>query len=77
MFGKNIKNLRAKKGWTQQKLAEVAGMSYVTITKIEQGRAKEPTIQSMVKLADALGVSLDALVGRRIPRKLKSDHGRS
>ena len=71
MLEKNIKNLRLKKGWTQQKLAEAAGVSYVTITKIEQGRSKEPTIQSMIKLADALDVSLDALVGRIFPKPKK------
>lgn len=70
MIGENLKSFRRKKGWSQQKLAEAAGLSYVTITKIEQGRAKKPTIQSMVKLADALGVTLDELVGRTGPRKI-------
>ncbi|MBK7574930.1 MAG: helix-turn-helix transcriptional regulator [Elusimicrobia bacterium] len=57
-----------EKGWSQQKLAEAASLSYATITKLEQGRAKEPTIHSMIKLADALGVSIDALVGRTPPK---------
>jgi transcriptional regulator with XRE-family HTH domain len=69
MLDKILKVLRKNKGWSQQKLAEKAGLSYVTITKIEQGRAKEPTIQTMVKLADALGVSLDEMVGRGKPNK--------
>ncbi|MBK6881197.1 MAG: helix-turn-helix transcriptional regulator [Elusimicrobia bacterium] len=68
MLGKNIKAFRTKKGWSQQKLAEAASLSYATITKLEQGRAKEPTIHSMIKLADALGVSIDALVGRTPPK---------
>ncbi|MBL0058519.1 MAG: helix-turn-helix transcriptional regulator [Elusimicrobia bacterium] len=63
-----MKRLRKERGWTQQKLAEKAGMSYVIITKIEQGVSKEPTILSMIKLANALGVSLDELVGRPVPR---------
>ena len=70
-LAEHLKRLRKKRGWTQQKLAEEAGMSYVIITKIEQGVSKEPTILSMVKLADALGVSLDELVRRTSPRRKK------
>jgi transcriptional regulator with XRE-family HTH domain len=71
MLEKNLKLLRAKKGWSQQRLAEAAGLSYATITKLEQGRGKEPAIHSMVKLADALGVTLDDLIGRTPPRPSK------
>ena len=65
MLGQKIKNLRKKAGWSQQKLAEEAGLSYTVITKIEQGVAKRPSIQTMMKLADAFGISLDELVGRK------------
>ena len=65
MIANKLKELRQKSGWSQQKLAEKAGVSYNTITKIEQGAATQPTIQTMIKLADALGVSLDELAGRR------------
>ena len=64
-----LKRLRKERAWTQQKLAEKAGMSYVIITKIEQAVSKEPTILTMIKLADALGVPLDELVGRTAPRR--------
>lgn len=66
-----LKKIRKDRGWSQQKLAEKAGVSYVVITKIEQNVSKEPTIISMVKLADALGVALDELVGRTPPRTAK------
>jgi len=65
MFGKRLKELRKKAGWSQQKLAEKAGLSYNVITKIEQGAAKNPNIQTMIKLADAFEVKLDELVGRK------------
>ena len=65
MLAKRIKELRKKSSWSQQKLAEKAGVSYNTITKIEQGAATMPTIQTMIKIADAFGISLDALVGRK------------
>lgn len=65
MFDKKLKQLRKKAGWSQQKLAEKAGLSYNVITKIEQGSAKNPNIQTMIKLANAFQVSLDDLVGRK------------
>ena len=65
MLEQKIKQVRKKVGWSQQKLAEKAGLSLAVITKIEQGIAKRPSIQTMVKLADALGISLDELVGRK------------
>jgi transcriptional regulator with XRE-family HTH domain len=64
MLAKRLKELRKKAGWSQQKLAEKAGLSYNTITKIEQGVATMPTIQTMIKIADAFGITLDELVGR-------------
>lgn len=64
MLSKRLKEFRRKAGWSQQKLAERAGLSYNAVTKIEQGAAKKPTIQTMIKIADAFGVSIDELVGR-------------
>jgi len=69
MLAKRIKSYRKKCKWSQQKLAEKAGLSYNTITKIEQGAAKEPTIQTMIKIADAFGITLDELVGRETKQK--------
>ena len=65
MISKRLKELRKKAGWSQQKLAEKAGLSYNTITKIEQGAATMPTIQTIIKIADAFGISIDDLVGRK------------
>jgi transcriptional regulator with XRE-family HTH domain len=65
MLYKNVKELRKKMSWSQQKLAEKSGLSYNAITKIEQNVATHPTIQTMTKLADAFNVSIDELVGRK------------
>jgi len=35
------------------------------IAKIEQGAAEHPILKTLLKLADAFGISLDALVGRK------------
>ena len=60
---KNIRKFRKKKGWPQEKLARKANISYHTLVKIERGGIKNPKIETIVKLAKALGVSLDKLVG--------------
>jgi len=65
MIRKKLRELRKKAGWSQQKLAEKAGLSYNVITKIEQGAAKNPNIQTIIKLANAFKISLDELVGRK------------
>ena len=65
MIGKKIKEYRKNKEWTQQKLAEKSGLSFNTITRIEQGIGNSPTLKTLVKLADALEVGLDELVGRK------------
>jgi len=65
MLAENLKKLRLKKGWTQQELSHRAGLSHNSISKIEQGVSLKPEIQTMIKIADALDVSLDELVGRK------------
>jgi len=65
MIAHRLKELRKARNWTQQKLAEKAGLSFNAITKIEQGAAEHPTLKTLIKLADAFGISLDTLVGRK------------
>jgi transcriptional regulator with XRE-family HTH domain len=65
MIGKKIKELRKNKRWSQQKLAEKSGLSFNTITRLEQGIGDSPTLKTLLKLVDVLGVSLDELVGRK------------
>ena len=47
---------------TQQELAELVGVNYTTISRIESGEAKQVYWETAVKLAKALKVSLDAFV---------------
>ncbi|MFA5287180.1 MAG: helix-turn-helix transcriptional regulator [Candidatus Omnitrophota bacterium] len=65
MLASRLKDLRKIKGWSQQKLAEKTDLSFNAITKIEQGLAKHPTLKTLIKLADAFGISIDELVGRK------------
>ena len=65
MYLKNLVTLRKQKGWSQEKLAQEAGISYNTLIKLERNGIKNPKIETVIKLADALNVSLDELVGRK------------
>ncbi len=62
MYLKNLKKLRQKKGWSQEKLAREAGISYNTLIKIERGGIKNPKLETVIKLAKALGVSIEKLL---------------
>lgn len=65
MLAKNIRRIRLEKGLSQEKLARLADIALNTLTKIESGLSKEPTIKTVAKIAGALGVSLDKLVKPR------------
>jgi transcriptional regulator with XRE-family HTH domain len=54
-FKENILNLRRAKNWSQEKLAEEAGVSYHTVFRAEAGVI--PRGPNIEKLAKALGVS--------------------
>jgi len=58
----NLKEYRNKKGWSQEKLAREADVSYQAVIKIERGYTKSPRLGTIIKIAKALGVSLDKLV---------------
>jgi transcriptional regulator with XRE-family HTH domain len=66
--GKIIADLREQKGWSQTDLADKSGVSRVMIGKYERGEAV-PSIEAAKKIADALGVSLDYLVGEGVNSK--------
>lgn len=68
MVGKRIKEFRKKSGLTQLQLAIKTGLAMTSIANLEQGVVKEPSIQTMAKIADALGLSLDELFGRNIKK---------
>lgn len=67
--GKIIASLRDKKGLSQTELADKSEVSRVMIGKYERGEAI-PSIDAAKKIADALEVSLDYLVGEGINSKL-------
>lgn len=64
MLGKNIKKIRQKRKLTQDKLARLADVSYTSLTKIETGVIKRPSVQVVAKIAKALNVTIEELLSR-------------
>ena len=61
-IGKNIKKYRQEKGLSQDKLSKLADLSLNTVVKIELDESPNPTIETIQKIAKALGVSVDDLL---------------
>ena len=53
-----IRELRQEKGWSQERLAEVAGMSRDGLSRIERGDRPAPRLETIASIAAALGVAL-------------------
>ncbi len=61
--GQRIKAQREKKGWTQGELARQSGVPQATISRLESGAHRSIQMHGAIRLARALGVSVDYLVG--------------
>ena len=61
-IAKNIKKYREKLDISQDRLSKLADVTYNTIIKIESGANTNPTIETMTKIANALGVGVDDLI---------------
>jgi len=70
-LGKRLQTARLRAGMTQQMLCQKADLSYSTLTKIERGAIKSPSIFTIQNIATALGVSLDELLGGKAPARAK------
>jgi putative hydrolase of the HAD superfamily len=62
-LGKTLQEARQKAGLTQQQLCHQANLSFSTLTKIERGAIKAPSIFTIQAIAGALHLSLDELIG--------------
>lgn len=65
MILKNLVRLRKERGLSQEKLARIADISYNTLIKLETEGIKNPRIETVIKLANALGVSIDELTSHK------------
>ena len=75
VIGKNIRELRLKSGWTQEKLAEKAGISVPFMTQIELAR-KSASLEVIQNIAIALGVSYERLFKTEASKNTDKSHAK-
>lgn len=62
LIARKIKKYRKKLHLSQDKLSKRAGIAFHTVAKIEAGTTPDPRVETMKKIADALGVTIDDLM---------------
>lgn len=60
-IGSRVRQQRQRQGWTLDQLVEASGVSRRMLINVEQGSAN-PSISTLLKLSEALGVGLPLLV---------------
>ncbi len=60
-MGLRLRLLREKRGLSVRALADLAGIGFSTVHRIETGK-KKPRLETLEKLAKALGVSVRDLI---------------
>lgn len=63
-LGANLRRIRETRGLTQAALAAKAGMSRNYVAALEGGRIASPGVQAIYAIADAMGVRIEAIMGR-------------
>lgn len=63
MFNKRLREMRIKRGFTQQRLSETLDIALRSYQCYETG-TRTPCYNLLIKIADTLDVSLDYLLGR-------------
>lgn len=61
IFGKRVRELRLKAGWTQEQLAEAAGITTTYTSDLERG-TKVPSLTVILRVSRAFRVSVGELL---------------
>lgn len=61
-LGQKIKKLRTKLGLSQDDFARKADVPYTTLTKVETGVIKKPSVFVVSKITKALNVDIEDLI---------------
>lgn len=69
-IGARVKHERKGRGWTLDQLAAAAGVSRRMLVNVEHGSVN-PSVGTLLRLSDALGIGLPALVEPPTPRAAK------
>ena len=70
--GERIREFRKQAGMNQDQLAELASLNRVTVAKYESGKV-EPGAKAIARIADALEISVDVLLGRPADQPAEQD----
>lgn len=63
MFGQRLREVREKRQFSQQDLADQLGMSVQHISRLENGKYDNPKADTVILIAKVLDVSIDYLLG--------------
>lgn len=61
-IAENMRKFRKLRSLSQDKLAKMTGLSFPTIAKIESGKTANPSVYTLKRIADALGVGIEKLL---------------
>lgn len=65
LFAKNVRNHRNRLGWSQEVLAEAAGLHRTYVGSVERCE-RNISIDNIQRIAESLGVSPDALLTEQV-----------
>lgn len=66
-LGELIAIARECRGWTLRDLERASGVSNAVISQIELGRVKDPGLSTIVRIADALGLTMERIAATARP----------
>jgi transcriptional regulator with XRE-family HTH domain len=72
LLGLNVRLAREEKGWSQDRLSEESGLHRTYISGVERG-VRNPTIEVVQQLANALDVCIEHLFTEPKSKKVKND----
>lgn len=61
-FSKILREFRTEKRLTQEELAELSGLDYKYLQKLESNNPSSPTLATLEKIANGLNVSITAII---------------
>lgn len=70
-LGTRIKKIRESKHMSINELANKSGLSDSYLGRLENGQRRDPSISTVIKMADALNISVEEIIRKRDPYIIK------